>query len=405
MQTLIGETVGRYKIVAELGRGGLAVVYRAIDNLLERSVALKMILPGQQQSEQFLRRFQREAKTLAQLSHSNIVKVLDYGEYQGVPFLVMEFIPGGTLADRMAQPMAAGEAAALLVPVAQALSHAHQRKVVHRDIKPANILINESGQPMLSDFGIAKLTETDESQSLTGTGVLIGTPAYMAPEQIQGRPVDGRTDVYALGIVLFELVTGRRPYTANTPIELTLKHLHEPVPRPRQYARDLPPEVEQAIMKAMAKKPEDRFQDMQAFAAALAKLAAGYTIPSASGWRTAESRPATRSAAHGSSGGCGKPDGLISTAAASETTAGPGMTATRSISRRTFNRWLAVGLGGAGVTAVGVIAKVVYDSFAAPTASHPEFNPLNSTPNRWAFGNRCASCQFSTAQPYLHLDP
>lgn len=275
MPTYIGETIGRYRIVEEIGRGGLAVVLRAVDTILERSVAVKMILPEQQQSDKFLKRFNREAKALAGLSHPSIVKVLDYGEHQGTPYLVMEYIPGGTLSGRMGRTYSYVEAAAILAPIAHALNHSHQHKVVHRDVKPANILINESGQPMLSDFGIVKLTETDESQSLTGTGIMIGTPAYMAPEQIQGRTVDGRADIYALGIVFFELITGRKPYVANTPIELTLKHLHEPVPRPRQIVRDLPPEVEQIVMRSMAKKPEDRYQDMATFAAVLDRLASG----------------------------------------------------------------------------------------------------------------------------------
>jgi eukaryotic-like serine/threonine-protein kinase len=273
--SIIGETIGRYQIMEEIGRGGLAVVYRAVDTLLQRNVAVKMILPDQQQTDKFLKRFNREAKTLAGLSHPSIVKVLDYGEHGGTPYLVMEYIPGGTLSNRMGKAYSYTEAAAILAPIAHALHHAHQHKVVHRDVKPANILVNESGQPMLSDFGIVKLTDTEESQGLTATGVVVGTPAYMAPEQIQGKQIDGRADIYALGIVFFELITGRKPYVANTPIELTLKHLNDPIPRPRLIVRDLPPEVEQIVMKSMAKKPEDRYQDMAHFAAVLERLAAG----------------------------------------------------------------------------------------------------------------------------------
>jgi serine/threonine protein kinase len=273
--SIIGETIGRYQIMEEIGRGGLAVVYRAVDTLLQRNVAVKMILPDQQQTDKFLKRFNREAKTLAGLSHPSIVKVLDYGEHGGTPYLVLEYIPGGTLSSRMGKAYSYTEAAAILAPIAHALHHAHQHKVVHRDVKPANILINESGQPMLSDFGIVKLTDTEESQGLTATGVVVGTPAYMAPEQIQGKQIDGRVDIYALGIVFFELITGRKPYIANTPIELTLKHLNDPIPRPRMIVRDLPPEVEQIVMKSMAKKPEDRYQDMAHFATVLERLAAG----------------------------------------------------------------------------------------------------------------------------------
>lgn len=276
MKYLVDETLGgRYKILYELGRGGLAVVYCAEDLVLHRNVALKMILPADQQSEPFLRRFRREARVLAKLSHPNIVRVLDFGEYESAPYLVMEYIPGGTLTKCMEEPLPYRQAVRLLLPVARALYHAHLHKVVHRDIKPANILLDETGQPMLADFGIVKLTGGEESISLTGTGTIIGTPSYMAPEQIQGGVIDQRTDVYALGIVFYEMITGRKPYVANTPIEITLKHLNDPVPHPRYLVRDLPQEAEQVIMKAMAKRPENRYQDMEAFAAALEGLVDG----------------------------------------------------------------------------------------------------------------------------------
>ena len=272
MEDLIGKTIDRYKIISEIGRGGMAVVYRAVDTTLDRNVAIKIITPEYADKEKLLKRFSREAKTLAKLSHSNLVKVLDYGEYDGSPYVIMEFIPGGTLSSRMGKPMNYADAAAILAPVARALNYAHLQKVVHRDVKPANILINESGQALLSDFGILKLIEAEETQGLTGTGKIVGTPSYMSPEQIRGRQVDGRSDVYSLGIVFFEMVTGRKPYIANTPIELSLKHLNDPIPRARQFVRDIPPEVEQVFLKAMAKKPEERYQSMAAFADDLEKL-------------------------------------------------------------------------------------------------------------------------------------
>jgi eukaryotic-like serine/threonine-protein kinase len=275
MDDLTGININRYKIIRELGRGGMAVVYRATDSMLDRNVAIKMILAetaGTEKSEKLLKRFNREAKSLASLSHPNIVKVLDYGEYEGTPYLVMEFISGGALKARMGKPMPYTEAAALLLPVARALQHAHQQKIVHRDVKPENILINDADQPMLSDFGILKLVDIEESHGLTGTGKIVGTPAYMSPEQIRGREVDGRTDIYSLGIVFFEMVTGRKPYNANTPIELSMQHLHDPIPKAKQFIRDLPGEVDQAIAKAIAKNPEDRYPNMAAFAQALEKL-------------------------------------------------------------------------------------------------------------------------------------
>ena len=273
MDSLINQMIGRYHIVDELGRGGMAVVYKARDTTLDRFVAIKLILPGQQQTDRFLKRFIREAKALAQLSHPNIVKILDYGEYEGSPYLVMEYIPAGSLMSKMGQPISASESAGILLPITYALQHAHEHKIIHRDVKPQNILINESGQPMLADFGIIKLMDTDESQSLTGAGAMVGTPSYMSPEQIKGRQVDGRTDVYALGIIFFEMVTGRKPYVANTPVEVTIKQINEPIPKPRLIIRDLPQDAEQLIYKSLAKNPEDRYADMEALATVLAKIA------------------------------------------------------------------------------------------------------------------------------------
>ncbi len=281
MEDLSGKTIDRYKIVSEIGHGGMAVVYRAVDTVLDRNVAIKIILPEFADKEKLLKRFNREAKTLAKLSHSNIVKVLDYGEYTGSPYIVMEFMPGGTLSSRMGKALNYVEAAAILAPVARALHYAHQQKVVHRDVKPANILINESGQALLSDFGILKLVDTEESHGLTGTGKIVGTPSYMSPEQIRSKEVDGRSDIYSLGVVYFEMITGKKPYVANTPIELSLKHLNDPIPKARQIVRDLPPEIEHIFLKAMAKKLEERYQSMAAFADDLEKIAGKLSLASA----------------------------------------------------------------------------------------------------------------------------
>jgi len=272
MEEMIGKTIDRYRIVSELGRGGMAVVYRAVDTLLDRNVAIKIILPEFNEDGRLVKRFNREAKTLAKLSHANIVKILDFGTFEGNPYLVMEYIPGGTLKSQIGEPWNYADAAAMLAPIARALSYAYNQKIVHRDIKPANILLNESGQPLLSDFGIIKLLDTEESQGLTGTGKITGTPAYMSPEQIRGKDIDGRADIYSLGVVFFEMLTGKKPYTANTPIEVSMKHLNEPIPRVKQFVRDLPNEVEHVLLKAMAKKPEDRYQTVAAMADALEKL-------------------------------------------------------------------------------------------------------------------------------------
>ena len=295
MDNLAGEYLGRYRVIEPLGQGGMASVYKAFDTSLERNVAIKIIRTGwkagTEQSE-FLKRFQREARALAQLDHPNILRVLDYGEQEGMPYLVMPFVPGGTLNEKMGHPMPYREAAALLESVAQALDYAHQRKIIHRDVKPANILLGEANTPILSDFGIAKILETGESTQLTTPGVGIGTPDYMAPEQWMGK-TDPRTDIYSLGVVFFQLVTGRLPFTADTPAAVLIKHMREPLPRPSSLVSGLPEAVEQVLFKALAKEPESRFQTMGAFADALGKLALGDQPGLAAGSQATETIQAT----------------------------------------------------------------------------------------------------------------
>ncbi|MFZ5857209.1 MAG: SUMF1/EgtB/PvdO family nonheme iron enzyme [Chloroflexota bacterium] len=275
MSNLIGQSLGRYHILEQLGEGGMATVYKAYDTRLETDVAVKVIrteniLPSV--LEKSLKRFEREAKSLAKLTHTNIVKVTDYGEHEGKPYLVMSYLPGGTLKERLrGGPLDWEDAVRLLLPVAHALEYAHQQNLIHRDVKPSNILLTESGQPMLTDFGVAKLFDMDATADLTGTGMGVGTPEYMAPEQWTGN-VGPQTDVYALGLVLYEMVTGRKPYTADTPAALLLKQANDPLPRPRNLMPSLPDAVEKVVLKALAKKTEDRYQDMRAFADALDSL-------------------------------------------------------------------------------------------------------------------------------------
>lgn len=282
MADLSGTFLGRYKLTALLGKGGMAEVYRAHDASLGREVAVKVIRLGKEVEEEFLKRFEREAKALAKLLHPNIVPIHDYGEANGAPYLVMDYLAGGTLKDALnvmvdgqpakVPPMPYQKAARLLAPIARALEYAHQQGIIHRDIKPANILLTKSGQPMLSDFGIAKMLEGEEATQLTSTGAGIGTPDYMAPEQWIGK-VDGRADIYALGVVFYELITGQRPFKADTPAAVFLKHLNEPPPPPQQYIPGLPAAVAQVIARALEKKPEDRYQNMGEFASALESLA------------------------------------------------------------------------------------------------------------------------------------
>jgi serine/threonine protein kinase len=276
MPDLIGQYLGRYHILDQLGEGGMATVYKAFDTRLEREVALKVILQEKQHSEKFLKRFEREARTLAKLTHPNIVKVLDSGEHKGLPFIVMEYIQGNTLKQKLGKPMPWHKAAQLLVPIARALAYAHERNIIHRDVKPANILLSETGESMLSDFGVSKfLEDEDDTVDLTGTGVGVGTPAYMAPEQGLGKSVDSRVDIYALGIIFYELITGRRPYQADTPMAIMLKKVTDPLPRPKKIIPDLPTSIEQVLLKALAKAPDNRYQECSAFADALEKIAKG----------------------------------------------------------------------------------------------------------------------------------
>lgn len=278
MSDLIGQSLGRYHILEQLGEGGMATVYKAYDTRLERDVAIKVIRRGafpNEQIDRILKRFEREAKALARLSHSNIVKVHDFGEYDDLPYIVMEYLPGGTLKQLLKNgALPWQEATRLLLPVARALDFAHRQGIVHRDIKPSNILITAAGDPMLTDFGIAKILESEDAQTLTGTGIGVGTPEYMAPEQWTGQAVQ-QSDIYSLGVVLYELVTGRKPFTADTPAAILLKQANDPLPRPKKFKPDLPDGVEKIIIKALAKKPEDRYQNMEEFTAALEALLSG----------------------------------------------------------------------------------------------------------------------------------
>ena len=270
-----GTYIDHYIIIKLIGRGGMAEVYQTRDSRLDAIVALKFIRADRFAPEILrwvVKRFQIEAKKMAQLSHPNIVKVFDYGTYQGMPYLVMDYLPGGTLKQSMGRPMGYKAAARLLLPIAEALTYAHSKGVIHRDVKPGNILISENGQSMLSDFGVAKVMEGGETQGLTATGASIGTAEYMAPEQAVGKKVDQRADIYSLGIIFYELLTGRRPFTADTPMEILVKQIHEPAPSPSQYIKGLPKEVEQVLVQALAKEPDGRYANMGTFAGKLHAL-------------------------------------------------------------------------------------------------------------------------------------
>jgi serine/threonine-protein kinase len=271
------EKIGIYEVKSELGRGGMATVYRAYDSRFEREVAVK-VLPQEllHADPQFRLRFEREAKIIAQLEHSAIVPVYDVGESEGQPYFVMRYMNGGSLSDRIkAGIFTMDEAIQILGAISPALDEAHAKGIVHRDIKPSNILFDKRGNPYISDFGIAKLSQA-QSGNVTGSAI-IGTPAYMAPEQAQGVEVDGRADIYALGIILFEMLTGKQPYEADTPMAVAIKHITDPVPQIRQSNPKLPEGMEAIIQKAMAKNRENRFSSAVEMTNALREVARNIT--------------------------------------------------------------------------------------------------------------------------------
>ena len=265
------EKIGRYEIKTELGRGGMATVFLAHDPHFERDVALKVLPREFLHDPTFRARFDREAKTIASLEHAAIVPVHDFGEEDGQPFLVMRYMPGGSLADKLEHgPIPLEEAARILGRIGEALDEAHAEGIIHRDLKPGNILFDKGGAAYLADFGIAKLTEA--SAAFTGSAI-IGTPAYMSPEQARGKgQIDGRSDIYALGALLFQMLTGKLPYEADTPMGLVVAHMTEPVPQILDVKPDLPQALGAIIFEAMAKKPDDRYATATAFATALGEV-------------------------------------------------------------------------------------------------------------------------------------
>jgi serine/threonine protein kinase len=259
MEDLTGRQLGPYRVIAQLGKGGMATVFKAYQPSMDRYVALK-VLPRHlaEEDPQFTLRFQQEARVLAQLQNPHILPVFDFGEAEGYTYLVMPLLSGGTLADRLpGQPLPLAQVHSVISQVGDALDYAHSRGIVHRDVKPSNVLMDERGNALLSDFGIAKLVEG--TQHFTQTGGIVGTPAYMSPEQGLGLKIDRRCDIYALGIILYQMVTGRVPFEAETPMAVLLKHINDPLPPPRDLNPALPEAVERVILKALAKNPDDRF--------------------------------------------------------------------------------------------------------------------------------------------------
>ena len=282
VNSLIGKTLGKYRIVELIGRGGMAEVYKAYQPALDRYVAIKLLHSFLAEDKDFLGRFQREAKAVAQLRHPNIVQMYDFDVMGGVYYyMVMEFIDGYTLKDKLERMKAHNEIMRLeetiriVRDVASALSYAHSRAMVHRDIKPSNVMIDREGRVVLTDFGIAKILSG--SQYTTSEG-MTGTPSYASPEQGLGMSGDARSDIYSLGTMFFQMVTGRLPYEANTAIAIVLKHINDPIPVASRFNPDMPPDIDHIIFKAMAKNPDDRYQTADELIEHLDRIKVGMPI-------------------------------------------------------------------------------------------------------------------------------
>ena len=265
---LIGQTLGKYEIIEEIGRGGMATVYRGYQASLNRHVAVKVLAGQLAKDETFRQRFVREAKAIAQLSHPNVVPIYDFGEEPSLEaiYIVTEFVEGGSLKDRLGQPLDVSTAVRIAADIANALDYAHSQGVIHRDVKPGNILLAKDGRALLSDFGIARMVQETR---FTQTGLSVGTPTYMSPEQAKGQEVSSQSDIYSLGIVLYEMLTGRVPFEADTPVAVLHQQVYEPPLRPRQLSSRIPKKVERAILKALAKDNQKRFCSAREMADAL----------------------------------------------------------------------------------------------------------------------------------------
>jgi serine/threonine protein kinase len=274
MSELIGRKLGKYTLEAQLGEGGMAAVFQSHHPQFNRPVAIKILPPLIGQDPSFRTRFEREGRMIAGLNHPSIIRVYDIDEADGLFYMVMDLLPGGTLEGRLREGgLDRKWSADVIVKMAEALEYAHSHGVIHRDIKPSNILLDLDGHPVLADFGIAKLIQQESDPNLTSAGTVMGTPAYMAPEQLTGGQPDARSDIYSLGVVLYQLLAGRAPFTGDTTAIVTA-HLTQQPAALRELVPDLPPALDAVVLQALAKQPEHRFKRAGVFAQALRNAAA-----------------------------------------------------------------------------------------------------------------------------------
>ena len=262
-----GMTLGPYRVIERIGRGGMASVHRAYHPGLDRYVAIKVLPDFFADDPGYRERFQQEARSVARLKHPNILEVSDFGYEEGLAYLVLELVEGGTLQDRVGSPMELREVVLILEQLAGALDHAHAHGILHRDLKPSNILLHKDGTPVLADFGLARMAGS--LRRLTSSGTVMGTPEYMSPEQAADEPIGPASDLYSFAVVAYEMLTGRVPFGADTPAAVLLSHVTKPMPSTRELRGELSAHIEEVLRRALAKRPEDRFQTAAAFVAAL----------------------------------------------------------------------------------------------------------------------------------------
>ena len=281
-----GSTIGPYRVIERIGAGGMATVYKAHHDALSRYVALKILPEFLAEQEGFKERFQQEAVAIAHLRHPSILDVYDYGEQDGNSYIVEEFVDGGTLSDRMGKPHSLDETVAILSPIASALDYAHHRGVLHRDVKPSNIMLTADATPVLGDFGLAKMMSGTEH--LTMSGMIVGTPEYMAPEQCSGDEIGASADIYSLAVVAYQMLTGQVPFTAATPAAVIVAQMRGELPPPRSINPAVSEGAESALLKGLAKNPQDRWPKagdlIGALAVAGSPAASGAAPPAAAGF-------------------------------------------------------------------------------------------------------------------------
>jgi tRNA A-37 threonylcarbamoyl transferase component Bud32 len=267
-ESILNQRLDRFIIVERLKAGGVAIVYKAFDPQINREVALKLLQENWAQHEEVVKRFERETQIMMQISHPHIIRYVDQGKRKNQPYIVMDFIEGGSLSDKIKRiaEISLGGTSRLLLQISSALDYAHKKGIVHRDLKPGNILLSDANHAYLTDFGIARVIDMKHTM-LTTDGYMPGTPHYMSPEQARGADeIDHRSDIYSLGIIAFLLVAGKLPFTGEDPFVIINKHLTEPPPKPGSLNRDLPEALDNVILKALEKKPDKRYQTATAFA-------------------------------------------------------------------------------------------------------------------------------------------